>query len=219
MGLAKPLNKEQQADFVRKWYGCQERYGRSQSKANATAVAAIANEKADDLLQQIERREELQAMATNPLLLNMIAPFHRFYPGSELPRKRAELYQEICRLQLGERPQARQIDMLLSPEHGQRVLQSLALEMTRREVEIIAYTEIWIEVGGKLDFANAVKAAKEAYQKLGDVVSWRGDGINFDAPLLIFKASSDPIPGTRSIFLLLWVRQTPKHHLTPQNFR
>ncbi|MEM6253586.1 MAG: GUN4 domain-containing protein [Cyanobacteria bacterium P01_D01_bin.156] len=140
--LVNPFNQEQREAFVRKWYGCQERYGRSQSKENAIAVAAIADEKAKDLLEQIEGREELQAMATNPLLLNMIATFHRFYPGSELPRKRAELYQEICRLQLGDRPRARQIDMLLSTEHSQRVLQSLALEMTKREVEIIAYDEL-----------------------------------------------------------------------------
>ncbi|NEZ64182.1 NACHT domain-containing protein [Leptolyngbyaceae cyanobacterium CCMR0082] len=140
--LVNPFNEDQREDFVRKWYGCQERYGRSQSKENALAVIDIANKKAEDLLQQIEGRDELQAMATNPLLLNMIATFHRFYPGSELPRKRAELYQEICRLQLGDRPRARQIDMVLSPEQAQQVLQSLALEMTRREVEIIAYDQL-----------------------------------------------------------------------------
>ena len=164
--LVNPFNEEQREAFVRKWYGCQERYGRSQSKENAAAVAAIADEKAKDLLGQIEGREELRAMATNPLLLNMIATFHRFYPGSELPRKRAELYQEICRLQLGDRPRARQIDMLLSMEHGQRVLQALALEMTQREVEIIAYDELLALVEGYVAELDGTVPATELIKKI-----------------------------------------------------
>ena len=164
--LVKPFSQEQREAFVRKWYGCQERYGRSQSNKNAAAVVAIANEKADDLLQQIEGREELQAMATNPLLLNMIATFHRFYPGSELPRKRAELYKEICRLQLGDRPRARQIDMLLSTEHSQQVLQALALEMTKREVEIIAYDELLALVKGYLAAIDGAVSATELFKKI-----------------------------------------------------
>ena len=164
--LVNPFNEEQREAFVRKWYGCQERYGRSQSKENAVAVAAIATEKAKDLLQQIEGRDELQAMATNPLLLNMIATFHRFYPGSELPRKRAELYQEICRLQLGDRPRARQIDMLLSAEHGQRVLQALALEMTKREVEIIAYDELLALVEGYVAELDGTVSAEKLINKI-----------------------------------------------------
>lgn len=164
--LVNPFNKEQREAFVRKWYGCQERYGRSQSKKNVAAVTAIANEKADDLLQQIERRKELRAMATNPLLLNMIATFHRFYPGSELPRKRAELYQEICRLQLGDRPRARQIDMLLPAESGQQVLQALALEMTKRDVEIIADNELLMLVRGYLAAIDRTVSAAALIKKI-----------------------------------------------------
>lgn len=164
--LVNPFNEEQQEAFVRKWYGCQERYGRSQSEKNAAAVTAIANEKADDLLQQIEGREELQAMATNPLLLNMIATFHRFYPGSELPRKRAELYQEICRLQLGDRPRARQIDMLLPTESSQQVLQKLALEMTKRDVEIIAESELLTLIRDYLSSIDGTIPAVALIQKI-----------------------------------------------------
>ncbi|MEM9484686.1 MAG: GUN4 domain-containing protein [Cyanobacteria bacterium P01_F01_bin.116] len=164
--LVNPFNEDQREAFVRKWYGCQERHGRSQSKENAAAVAAIADEKAKDLLGQIEGRDELQAMATNPLLLNMIATFHRFYPGSELPRKRAELYQEICRLQLGDRPRARQIDMLLSTEHGQRVLQSLALEMTKQDVEIIAYDDLLVLVKGYVAELDGTVSAEALIKKI-----------------------------------------------------
>ncbi len=164
--LINPFNKEQWEAFVQKWYGCQERYGRSQSKENAAAVAAIADAKAKDLLQQIEGRDELRAMATNPLLLNMIATFHRFYPGSELPRKRAELYQEICRLQLGDRPRARQIDMLLSTEHAQQVLQALALEMTRRGEEIIVYDHLLTLIESYMAELDGTVQAAELIKKI-----------------------------------------------------
>ncbi|MBE9069501.1 GUN4 domain-containing protein, partial [Leptolyngbya cf. ectocarpi LEGE 11479] len=164
--LVNPFNEDQREAFVRKWYSCQERYGRSQSKKNAAAVAAIANKKADDLLEQIEGREELQAMATNPLLLNMIATFHRFYPGSELPRKRAELYQEICRLQLGDRPRARQIDMLLPAESNQQVLQALALEMTKRDVEIISDDELLALLKGYLAVIDGTVSAAALMKKI-----------------------------------------------------
>ncbi|MEO0373086.1 MAG: GUN4 domain-containing protein [Cyanobacteria bacterium P01_A01_bin.17] len=140
--VVKPFNSDQRNDFIEKWYACQERYGRSQSKRNASAVDAIALQKSDDLIKQINRREELKNMATNPLLLNMIATFHRFYPGSELPRKRAELYQEICRLQLGDRPRARRIDMLLSADASQAVLQGIALAMTQQSLQIIPHDEL-----------------------------------------------------------------------------
>ncbi|MEL7510506.1 MAG: NTPase (NACHT family), partial [Cyanobacteria bacterium J06554_1] len=95
-----------------------------------------------------------------------IATFHRFYPGSELPRKRAELYQEICRLQLGDRPRARQIDMLLSPEHGQRVLQALALEMTKRDVEIITYDELLALVEGYVAELDGTVSAEKLINKI-----------------------------------------------------
>ncbi|NJR68359.1 MAG: NACHT domain-containing protein [Synechococcales cyanobacterium CRU_2_2] len=124
----KPFSKDQRERFVRDWYRCQERYrlpGRKQAE-----VELSAQQEAADLLQQIEQRQELQEMAQNPLLLNMIATFHKSFPGTKLPRRRVELYREICQLQLGGRPLARQIELVLPQQESQEILQGLALRMT-----------------------------------------------------------------------------------------
>ncbi len=60
----------------------------------------MAAEGASALLAQIEAEEELQKMAKNPLLLNMIATFHRRNARAPLPKRQSELYAEICTLQL-----------------------------------------------------------------------------------------------------------------------
>ena len=129
--FVKPFKPKQWEAFIHRWYLCQERHSRSDSKRNMPAVQAIAEKSAADLIQQLHQREELRTMATNPLLLNMIATFHRFYPGEELPQQRATLYQAICSLQLGARPEYKRIAMPLAAEDCQRVLQKLALAMVR----------------------------------------------------------------------------------------
>jgi len=88
-------------------------------------------------LTQIEARQELKDLAKNPLLLNMIVTFHRRYPGAELPKRRVELYREICLLQLRDRPAARQLETLLTQCEAQTILQMLALAMMKRRWERI----------------------------------------------------------------------------------
>ncbi|MBW4490418.1 MAG: GUN4 domain-containing protein [Trichocoleus desertorum ATA4-8-CV12] len=122
----------QQERFIKRWYLCQERCARSEKQANQAKEAAERN--AQKLLTQLQDpdRPELQEMAENPLLLNMLATFHRFDPGTELPKRRIELYRGICKLQLEDRPRARGIPMLLPYEKSHQVLQSLALAMVKR---------------------------------------------------------------------------------------
>lgn len=122
----------QQERFIKQWYLCQERCARSEKYAKQAKEAAERN--AQKLLTQLQDsdRPELQDMAENPLLLNMLATFHRFDPGTELPKRRIELYRGICKLQLEDRPRARGIPMLLPYENSQQVLQSLALSMVKR---------------------------------------------------------------------------------------
>lgn len=129
--FVKPFTTHQWETFIHRWYLCQERRGRSDSRRNLSAVKAIAEQSATDLIDQIHQREELASMATNPLLLNMISTFHRFYPGKELPRQRSALYQAICQLQLGARPEYKRIDMPLTAEECQLVLQKIALAMVQ----------------------------------------------------------------------------------------
>lgn len=122
------FDQDQRRRFVEQWYLCQERYARA---GRATAdVKQKAAQKAVSLLAQIEARPELSAMAGNALLLNMMARFHRDNQGSDLPSRRIELYQDICELQLGRRPKAKGISLLLnSLSQRQDVLQHVALAM------------------------------------------------------------------------------------------
>lgn len=99
---------------------------------------------AENLLSQIQdpQRPELADLAKNPLLLNLLANYHRSDPGVELPRQRAELYQDICTLQLRKRPDARSIVLLLSPGDRQGVLQSIALTMMQRTLRLIPEADL-----------------------------------------------------------------------------
>lgn len=129
------FNAEQRQRFVNQWYLCQERY--THGGRNTPDVQKIAEQAAKDLLAQIEARSELKDLAKNPLLLNMIVTFHRRYPSAELPKRRVELYREMCLLQLRDRPAARQLETLLTQCDAQTILQMLSLAMMRGRLERI----------------------------------------------------------------------------------
>ena len=104
-----------------------------------TCNVRLAMEKAASLMTQIREREELHDLAKNPLLLSTIVNLHSYAPSDpidpsrpiQLPQRRAELYREIFRLQLGDRPLVKQINLLLSAEDSQKILQKLALAMVQ----------------------------------------------------------------------------------------
>ncbi|MBD2122158.1 GUN4 domain-containing protein [Trichocoleus sp. FACHB-262] len=129
------FNSEQRQDFVKRWYLCQERY--ANGGRDTPDVRQAATQAATELLAQIEARQELKDLAKNPLLLNMIVTFHRRYPGADLPKRRVELYREICLLQLRDRPSARTLETLLTQCEAQTILQMLALEMMEQKQERI----------------------------------------------------------------------------------
>jgi hypothetical protein len=125
------FDQEQRQKFVEQWYLCQEimaRGGRSDRN-----VERAAKNKAKSLLAQIKERPELDAIAGNALLLNMMVRYHRDELGAELPQRKVELYQGICELQLNRRPSLRKIELLLkTTNQRQEVLQFVALEMMKR---------------------------------------------------------------------------------------
>jgi len=127
------FNQQQRRDFVESWYRYQERF--ANSGRDTPDVKQVAQSATDELLAQIEARPELKDLAKNPLLLTMIVTFHRRFPGAELPKRRVELYQEICRLQLKDRPGARKLETLLLECEAQVILQMLALEMMQNKEE------------------------------------------------------------------------------------
>ena len=138
----RPFKPSQQEAFVRQWYRCQERLDRG--GRNTPEVDREATRNANSLLSQIRnpQRPELADLAKNPLLLNLLATYHRSDPGVELPRQRAELYQDICTLQLRKRPAARSIELPLSWEERQSVLQAVALAMMQRNLKLMTEAEL-----------------------------------------------------------------------------
>jgi hypothetical protein len=125
------FNPDQRRRFVEQWYLCQERHARG--GRNTPDVQLKAQQNAEALLTQIAARPELEAIAGNVLLLNMMARFYRDKQGAELPQRKVELYQDICELQLGRRAKAKGISLLLtSLSQRQEVLQIVALAMMQR---------------------------------------------------------------------------------------
>lgn len=127
-----PFNDRQRRKFVENWYICQEQ---QRADGDAPEVRNVAKHAAQELIGQIEREPELIKMAKNPLLLNMIATFHWQNPGAELPKRRVELYADICKLQLKDRPRARRLNTVLLDCEPQPVLERVAFSMMLRERE------------------------------------------------------------------------------------
>ncbi|MEL6813484.1 MAG: NACHT domain-containing protein, partial [Cyanobacteria bacterium J06598_3] len=126
----KGFSPRQRNQFIQSWYLCQERYERA--NRDTPTVRDVADKAAQKLIAEIETRPELTAMAENPLMLNMIASFHRFSSGRQLPDRRTDLYGDICQMQLWDRPREKYVDMLLRPKESKAILQKIALHMTDR---------------------------------------------------------------------------------------
>ncbi len=131
----RPFEKEERDTFIRKWTISQEKLFRMNQMT--AAARHDAEQKAVNLITQIDESSELQAMSANPLQLNLIARVHKFANGAPLPTQKTRLYQEIFDLQLGARPLAKRVEMVLeSAQERQKVLQVVALEMLRSEAVV-----------------------------------------------------------------------------------
>lgn len=119
-----PFTRNQIDNFVQRWYLANEIKGHA---TDDKGVRMVAKSGADDLLRRLEKTPNLMELAVNPLLLTMIATVHRY--RSALPRRRVELYKEICEVFLGKRQESKGISIDMVPAQKQSVLQSLAYEM------------------------------------------------------------------------------------------
>ncbi|MBP0010871.1 MULTISPECIES: NACHT domain-containing protein [unclassified Roseofilum] len=162
-----PFNRHQQERFIQNWYGCQERYSRG--GRNTPEVKAEATTNANNLLQQLEQRPELNDLAKIPLLLNLIVNVHRSYPGEKLPKRRSELYREVIGLQLGNRPLARNIDLLLPADETQKILQRLALYMVLKNEPEIDYHLLYYCINALVTRIDASVDTNAFIQQLVDV--------------------------------------------------
>jgi predicted NACHT family NTPase len=90
-----PLEPPAQDDFIARWYSAALLHGSGLASAEQTQAA---EEKTRDLIAALGRRPRLREIASNPLLLTMIALVHQH--RLRLPQQRAELYKECLLLLL-----------------------------------------------------------------------------------------------------------------------
>ena len=84
-----PFDDEDIARFARQWCPAYETRG----DAVSAAAKARAEARAKRLITDIQRDPNITRMAANPLLLSILALIH--YQGTQLPRRRVELYR-LC---------------------------------------------------------------------------------------------------------------------------
>ncbi len=125
----KPFTLDQVKQFIQGWYLQTEI--RSRQGRDDRYVRELAKENADKLINAIIHKPAIRQMASNPLLVTMIATVH--YCGDALPGRRVELYQKICDVLLGARQVAKQIDTPMTKEQNKSVLQDLALKLMLQE--------------------------------------------------------------------------------------
>ncbi|MBP0029849.1 NACHT domain-containing protein [Roseofilum sp. Guam] len=175
-----PFNRHQQERFIQNWYGCQERYSNGGRETPDVKAEAIAN--ANNLLQQLVQRPELDDLAKIPLLLNLIVNVHRSYHGKELPKKRSNLYRKVVDLQLVDRPLARNIELPLPADEAEQVLQGLALYMVRENQPEISYPLLYDcikDAVQSFDHSVHVKALIKQVVEVSELLVKRDDDYQF----------------------------------------
>jgi hypothetical protein len=160
------FDDQQRRDFIDRWYLCQEIFARRREDAG---VKQTATEAATDLYHQIQRRSELKDMAKNPLLLTMMATFHRRYSGADLPKRRVDLYQDICQLQLRDRPGARRLETVLRDCQAQEILQPLALEMMMQQTRLLGREAVLANLRQTLEGRSEAIDAADFLQQVTEV--------------------------------------------------
>ncbi len=133
-----PMTDEQIQTFVRNWYLATE--VKSQGGDVDLGIREEATQQANRLIAEIQQQPALAEMASNPLLLTMIATVHR--RRASLPLNRVELYREICQVLLEKRQRAKGIPDVLTADQKQSVLQPLALDLTQRKTLRFTLAEV-----------------------------------------------------------------------------
>ncbi len=132
-----PLTEEQIEEFVQNWYV--ESEAKSQRREVDLGVWEDADRQVKRLLAEIQGHEALRDMASNPLLLTMIATVHRRF--DRLPFKRIELYDEICQVLLEKRQRAKGLPDVLTASQKRSILQPLALDLMCRKTQQFTLAE------------------------------------------------------------------------------
>jgi predicted NACHT family NTPase len=120
-----PFSTKERNTFIHNW--C---FNWRKSTTEGKVNAEKARQRAEDLIGQIDLYPTLRLMATNPLLLSLMARTH--VDKGKLASKRVDLYGDVCQVLLEGRQRYRQTtEAVLSASRKQGILQRLALEMTK----------------------------------------------------------------------------------------
>lgn len=122
------FNEDDISLFARKWCIAVE----SNILDDPAEAKRIGEEKANDLGKAISDNS-ISELATNPLLLSIIALVHRF--RSRLPRRRVDLYRECVDILLSHWDEVRKIPVRYPPDQSLPVLQALALRMHEQRTD------------------------------------------------------------------------------------
>jgi formylglycine-generating enzyme required for sulfatase activity len=152
-----PFTLEQMKQFIQSWY-LQTKIHKQ--KRNSPTVKEEAQQEADELIEALLQNPTIRKMASNPLLVTMIATVH--YLDYTLPGKRVELYKEICDVLLGRRPSVKKIKMPLNAKQNQSILQLIALNLMLKGTQKFTLQEGISLIKDKLeqDFKNVITADK-----------------------------------------------------------
>ncbi|MEH2024314.1 GUN4 domain-containing protein [Nostoc sp.] len=126
-----PFNKDERYRFLENWY--QSYIQQDAKKSDSKDVKKKATEAAKKLIEEIEKSPSLKVMARNPLLLNMIAISYQ--SNGILSTSKVDLYEEIFKVLLEKRQQAKQIPLILLAKDKQIVLRSLALKLMQENTQ------------------------------------------------------------------------------------
>lgn len=167
-----PFNDDQIRNYLHNWYIEDERLHSPENRSLADIRNAVANP-TNDLINQISNTPNLHDLASNPLLLMMMATVHRY--RGKLPKRRADLYARICDVFLGELDRLKQLrhpsrattqeieefhDMLELDEK-QDILELVAYHMMSHEVNTLPLEEILEIIEFRLQQYNSEVDAKQ----------------------------------------------------------
>jgi hypothetical protein len=145
----RPLNFRQAEKFIMSWY-IQNEAGRGNRPKNSKVVEKKASARAIKLIARIKNSPSLLKLTGTPLLLVMIIKVYE--SGHELPKSRASLYREICKVMLqnrGDEISSKNINLTFDQKLS--ILQVLALSLVFRKILIFSANQTEKLIRSKLD--------------------------------------------------------------------
>ncbi|MEO0349680.1 MAG: GUN4 domain-containing protein [Cyanobacteria bacterium P01_A01_bin.15] len=173
------FNNPQKETFIHNWYRAlyerewrsnqQEREQQLDSEQVSVTIEDDVKNNAADLKKQLFADAQLTAIASNPLLLTLIANTHR--ADTFLPKRQVELYERICNLFLGTRPYVKGTKLSLTATENKALLQLLAWQMVQQETTQFSLTEATPWIAEKLSRCNKKQPVepKQFWEEMRDI--------------------------------------------------